>query len=255
MGQKTIQSLEKGLDLLFLFTEEKPLLTIEEISSSGGLPKSTCYRFLSTFKKKNLVDLDGTSGKYKLGVRLLKLASVIHHSMSIAQIALPYLQKLSAVSGETAQLVVLTQNEGVCVERVESTETLRVMPDRGATIHLHSGASGKVIMAFLPEEERSRIIQEKGLKRFTPNTITRPAALNRDLEEIRKRGYALSDQEIYMGVEAVVAPIFDHRGRVTASVCVAGPRERFTHKKVASLIPRVKEAARNISVHLGANLS
>ncbi len=254
MGQKTIQSLEKGLDLLFLFTEERPALSIEEISALSGLPKSTCYRFLNTFKKKNIFELNGTSGKYRLGVRLLKLESVIRNSMSVVQIALPYLQKLSKISGETAQLVVLNKSEGICVERVESTATLRVMPDQGTPIHLHSGASGKVIMAYLSPEERTRIIREKGLKKLTANTITDPAVLRKELDEIRRRGIGHSDQEIYQGVKAVAAPIFDFRGKVVASVCVAGPRERLTPKKVSLLIPAIKEAARSISVQLGGNI-
>jgi DNA-binding IclR family transcriptional regulator len=254
MGQKTIQSLEKGLDILFLFIEERPSLTVEEISSRSRLPKSTCYRFLNTLKKKNVIEFDGVSGKYKLGVRLLKLENAIHNSMRIVEISIPYLQELSDLSGETAQLVVLNKNEGVCVERVESTATLRVMPDKGTPIHLHSGASGKVIMAHLSPEEKDRIIKEKGLRRFTANTITNPDVLRKELDEIRKRGYAVSDQEIYQGVKAVAAPIFNSRGKITASICVAGPRERVTAKKVTLLVSQIKEAARNISNQLGANL-
>jgi DNA-binding IclR family transcriptional regulator len=218
MGQKTIQSLEKGLDILFLFIEEKPSLTVEEIALRSRLPKSTCYRFLNTLKRKNVIEFDGVSGKYKLGVRLLKLESAIYNSLSMVEISIPYLQQLSELSGETAQLVLLNKNEGICVERVESTATLRVMPDKGTPIHLHSGASGKVIMAYLSLEERDRIIKEKGLRKFTANTITHPDILRRELDEIRKRGYAISDQEIYQGVKAVAAPIFNSRGKITASI-------------------------------------
>jgi IclR family transcriptional regulator, KDG regulon repressor len=253
MGQKRIQSLEKGLDLLFLFTEEKPALSVEEISARSGLPKSTCYRFLNTFKQKNIMELNGTSGKYCLGVGLLKLESVVHSSLSIARIAIPYLQNLSDISGETAQLVVLHKNEGVCVERVESTAALRVMPDKGNTIYLHSGASGKVILAHLPPEERGRIIREKGLKRLTASTITDPTILQKELGQICRRGYAVSDQEIYQGVKAIAAPIFDFQGKIAASVGVAGPRERMTAKRASFLIPCIKEAANEISIRLGAN--
>jgi DNA-binding IclR family transcriptional regulator len=127
------------------------------------------------------------------------------------------------------------------------------MPDRGTTIYLHSGASGKVILAYLNPEERARTIQEKGLKRLTANTITDPSALKKELEEIRRRGYAVSDQEIYQGVKAIAAPIFDFQGKITASLGVAGPRERLTVKKVVSLTPILKEAARRISEQLGAD--
>ncbi len=254
MSQKTIQSLEKGLDILFLFIEEKPSLTVEEISRRSRFPKSTCYRFLNTLKKKNVIEFDGVTGKYKLGVRLLRLESAIYNSLSMAEISIPYLHQLSDFSGETAQLVVLNKSEGICVERVESAATLRVMPDKGTPIHLHSGASGKVIMAYLSSEERDRIIQEKGLRKFTPNTIINPDALRKELDEIRKRGYAMSDQEIYQGVKAIAAPIFNSRGKITASICVAGPRDRLTPKKVTILVSRIKEAARNISDQLGARL-
>jgi len=254
MGQKTIQSLEKGLNIIFLFIEEKPSLTVEEIAQRSGLPKSTCYRFLNTLKRKNVIEFEEASGKYKLGVRLLKLESAIYNSLSVAEISIPYLQQLSGISGETAQLVVLNKNEGICVERVESTATLRVMPDKGTPIHLHSGASGKVIMAYLSAEERDRIIKEKGLRKFTANTIINPDALRKELDEIRKHGYGISDQEIYQGVKAVAAPIFNARGKITASICVAGPRDRLTPKKVTNLVPRIKEAARKISDQLGARL-
>ena len=251
MGQKRIHSLEKGLDILFLFSEKKPLLSIHEISELSGLPKSTCYRFLGTLKQKNVIEQNGTSGKYRLGVRLLKLESVIRSSINIAQIAFPHLQRLSDFSGETAQLVILNKNEGICVERVESRATLRVMPDPGTLIYLHSGASGKVILAYLSEEEKVRVIQEKGLKKITPNTITDPAVLNKELDEIRRRGFAISDQEIYQGVKAVATPIFDFEGKVVASICVAGPRERMTAKKISLLIPALREAAQKITKELG----
>jgi len=84
MGQKTIQSLEKGLNIIFLFIEEKPSLTVEEIAQRSGLPKSTCYRFLNTLKRKNVIEFEEASGKYKLGVRLLKLESAIYNSLSVA---------------------------------------------------------------------------------------------------------------------------------------------------------------------------
>jgi IclR family KDG regulon transcriptional repressor len=254
MGQKTIQSLERGLDILFLFTEKKPALTITEIASLCCLPRSTCYRFMNTLKRKNLIELDGVSGRYRLGVRFLKLESAVQSSLNIAQISLPYLKKLSQFSGETAQLVVLNKNEGICVERVESTATLRVMPDKGTSISLHSGASGKVILAYFSQEERARIIQEKGLKKLTGNTITDPALLRKELDEIRKQGFAQSDQEIYQGVKAVAAPIFDFHGKVLASVCVAGPRDRLTAEKVFLLIPSIKRAARGISLQLGGKI-
>jgi DNA-binding IclR family transcriptional regulator len=251
MAQKSIQSLEKGIDILFLFTQGMPYLDVDQICAMAGIPKSTCYRFLSTFKRKGLVEVDSNYGKYKLGIRLLKLESSIMGSLDVARVALPYMQELSRISGETGQLVLLSKDEGVCVEKVESPDVLRVMPDKGTVIGLHSGASGKVIMAYLTDGERDRIIAEKGLKQYTPNTLTDPESLKAHLADIRRIGYATSDQEMYPGVKAVAAPIFDYNGRAIASVCVAGPRERFSEEKVTWLSEHVIRAARNITGNLG----
>jgi len=247
MAQKTIQSLAKGIDILFSFTEETPLLTIEEISRNVSIPKSTCYRFLNTLKLKGMIDFDSSSGKYRIGARVLKLESIAYRSLDVARVALPFLKKLCDVSEETCQLIILSNEEGICVEKVDSPHALRVMPDKGMAIGLHSGASGKVIMAHLNREEQDRIIKRKGLARFTDRTITDPVLLRQRLQEIKKRSYAISEGEIYVGVKALATPIFDHRQRVIGSVCVAGPKERLNQEKINTLIAPVMDAAKGIS--------
>ena len=139
-------------------------------------------------------------------------------------------------------MVILTNDEGVCIEKVDSPHTLRVMPDKGMAIGLHSGASGKAIMAHLSLEEQTRIIKQKGLPQVTPKTITNPTILKHRLREIKKQGYAISEGEIYMGVKAVAAPVFDHRGKVIASICVAGPIERLTQEKTKVLTTHVLDS-------------
>lgn len=252
MTQKIIKSLEKGLDTLFLFTEKKPLLTAEEISEISGFPKSTVYRLLNTLKKKGLVEVDSVTGHNKLGVKLLRLHSIILNSLDIAGRSLPYMQKLAEISGETSQLMLLSRNRAICVEKAESTQALRVMPDKGALIGLHSGASGKAIMAFLTEGEQDRVIKEEGLKPYTRNTITDPVVLKERLKVVREQGYAISSGEITMGTNAIAAPIFDFSGRVTGSVSLAGPRERFDRERVMSVLPHLIDATRKISNKLGA---
>jgi len=252
MTQKTIKSLEKGLDILFLFTEKKPLLTAEEISEISGFPKSTAYRLLNTLKRKGLVEVDSVTGQHKLGVKLLRLHSIILNLLDIAVKSLPYMKKLAEISGETSQLVLLSRNKAICIEKVESAQALRVMPDKGSLIGLHSGASGKAVMAFLNAEEQDRVIKEEGLKAYTRNTITDPVLLKEKLKVVREQGYAFSSGEITLGTNAIAAPIFDFSGRVTASVSLAGPRERFDQQKIVSALPHLIDAAHEISQKLGA---
>ena len=254
MAQKTIQSLAKGIDILLSFTEDTPLMTIDEISCQVGMPKSTCYRFLNTLKIKKMVDFDSSSRKYRIGARVLKLESIAHRSLDIARIAFPFLKKLCAISGETSQLIILNNDEGVCVEKVDSPHTLRVMPNKGMTIGLHTGASGKAIMAYLSREEQDRIIKQKGLPGVTPKTITDPVLLRQRLREVKRLGYAVSEGEIYGGTKAIAASVFDHRRRVIGSIGVAGPIERLTQEKTKALITHVLASAREISNILQGNV-
>jgi DNA-binding IclR family transcriptional regulator len=107
----------------------------------------------------------------------------------------------------------------------------------------------------LSREEQDRIIKEKGLARFTPKTITDPVLLRQRLREIKKLGYAISEGEIYTGVKAVAAPIFDHRQRVIGSICVAGPIERLIQEKTKALVVHILDAAKGISKVLQGNVN
>jgi IclR family transcriptional regulator, KDG regulon repressor len=249
--KKITRSLERGLDILFAFSHDTPSLNIDEISTRTGIPRSTCYRLVHTLKKKELLDFVHDSGRYKLGIGLMKLDSIVQGSLDIITIAKPHLQKLATISGETVQLVLRNHNVAVCIDRVESSETLRVRPDKGTIIGLHSGASGKAIMAFLSREEREQIIRETGLKPYGPNTVTEVDKLETNLAQIKKNGYAVSEQEISVGVKALAAPIFDSEGMVVASVCVAGPIERLHQEKLSTLTSSVLETARAVSRQLG----
>lgn len=252
MAQNLTRSLERGLDILFAFCQERHLLTINEIAGITGIPKSTCYRLIKTLKNKNLIDFDRDGSRYRLGSGLLQLYSIISDSIDVSFIARPFMKHLLEITGETVQLFLHNRNNvAVCIDKMESPETLRVRPDKGTIINLTSGASGKAILAFLPPEVQDQIITEKGLKKYSPHTITDPEKLKKNLAQVRRLGYAESDQELFLGVMAVAAPIFDQESKVTASICVAGPRERLRKKKTTALATFVLEAAKSISRRMG----
>jgi len=253
MPQSTTQSLERAIQILFAFSHDRPLLTIDQISAVTGIPKSSCYRLIKTLRQHDLIQLDRSLKGCRLGLGLLTLHSIILDSLDISRIALPYLEKLSQHSGETAQLVLRNNDVGVCIEKVESSKALVVRPDKGTVVLLHTGASGKVILAYLDPHEQERVIREKGLPPKGPGTITDPDVLRANLKQIRRQGYAISDQEIYSGVKAVAAPIFGTDGKVAASVCIAGPKERFDEQEIGSLVDLIKAAARAITAKLGGH--
>ena len=247
MAQRPIKSVAKGIDLLFLFSGDRPRWTVGELAAATRLPLSTTYRYLVTFRRHGLIEEDGREGAYRLSPRLLQLAEAVATELDLARRARPLMERLAQRTRETVQLVVRSGDFGTCVERAESPETLRVRPERGRSVPLHAGASMKVILAFLPAGEQNRLLA-RPLERFTEHTVTNPRALRRELRAIRGAGYAVSFQEIYPGVRAVAAPILDARGMPTASLAIAGPGDRFTERRARALAPDLMRGARALGV-------
>ncbi len=238
-----VRSLERGIDILFLFSNEQPSLSVEEIAHSIGVPRGTAYRFVMTLRKKGLVERDSRSGYYRLGLKLLELQSTIQHRMDLEALSTPFLEELAKISGETVQLTVISSDRGICIYVEESQSTLRVAPERGRILPLHAGASVQAILAFLTQEERSRICSGP-LEQFTPHTITDHEKLEKRLERIREQGYAITSEEVFIGGLGIAAPIFNRDHRVIASVSVSGPIQRMTGKKkfLAQEVVRVADS-------------
>lgn len=245
-----IGSLERGVDLLFLFVEASTL-GVRDIAERLDVPVSTAYRFVRTLRDKGLLEQDPATRKYQLGLRLLALETPILRQLDVRRVALPHMEALAQYCHETVQLTLRRGFQGVCIEIVESPEPLRVAPSRGQSVPLHSGALAKAILAFLPRPEIDRYLTSGPLQRFTSHTITDPTRLGEELARIRKRGYAVSTQEVYVGAGGVAAPVFDSTRRAVASLGVSGPLHRLTGAKIAEIAPEVLRHAEKLSAELG----
>ncbi len=248
--RNAIGSLQKGVDLLFLFVGS-PTLGVREIAERLDVPVSTAYRFVRTFRHKGLLEQDPVTRKYQLGLRLLALEAPILRPLDVRRIALPHMETVAQHSQETVQLTLRRGFHGVIIEVLESPEPLRVAPARGQSVPLHSGALAKAILAFLPKPEIDRYLASGPLQHFTPNTITDPTHLGRELARIRKRGYASSRQEVVLGAGGVAAPIFDSTGQAIASIGVSAPLHRLTAAKITDIFPEVLRHAEKMSAELG----
>jgi DNA-binding IclR family transcriptional regulator len=254
MATKTLQSLERGIDLLFLFSAEKPILSLDDISRALELPESTAYRLAVTLCKKSVLTRSASGKGYELHASLLRLLGVVHSRIDIASIALPSLEALARESGETSQLCLLQGNEVVCAEAVCSTNTIRFMPEKGRAVPLHTSALGRAVLAFLPETFLARYIRRPGLHAMTPYTVTDPRKVRGILAQIRAQGWAVSFQQNLLGARGVAVPVFDHQDKVVASVGISGPHPRFSDQRARSLVPSVVRQGRSISKALGASL-
>jgi len=229
------QSLAHGLDILLLYDTSYPALTVSEISKRLKYSQSKTYRLVRTLVKYGFLQENNGTAQYSLGINALRLGLLAQQRFNISEIARPFMKELSLVTRETVLLTAVNGTKGIVLGRVESEEPIRYsLFQPGAIIPLHAGASSKILMANLPEEEWDRIIAKEGLNRYTSNTITSADQLKIHLRQIRRRGYAFSDQEVDRDVRAVAAPILNGRGQLVAGLSVAGPTYRINKKKINS---------------------
>jgi len=248
----TVKSLEKGIDMLMLFSEGQPGFSLPRIATALGIPESTAYRLLVTLQKKHLIVRDPITRKYGLGASLLRLQTAVWVHLDIVRLAFPHLEEIAERSGETCQLYVLQGNRVVLAGEVTSRNAIRYMREEGTSEPLHASASGRAILAFLPEEYLARYLQQNGLRPITPYTITDPQKLRELLAQSRSQGFAISFQQVLVGIRAVAAPVFDHRVEPIGSLVVGGPDPRFSDEKAHELGPLLREHAAKLSAALGS---
>ncbi len=241
--------LEKGLELLSLFTKHPSPIGISKLSTLTNLSTSTIYRYLATLKAQGYIKADTKPGYYRLGLKILELASAIKRESNIS-LALPVMETLASQTGESVLLCGRQGERGVCLEKIEGKHNLRVSYMYGVPFHLHAGATGKVLLAYLNDEETEQVIRKVGLPAFTENTITDPEQLKADLKEIKRAGFAVSTSEMHEGVVAIAAPILNRRERLEADLSIGIPIHRFAQCDSANLIELVVSSAKEISEKL-----
>jgi DNA-binding IclR family transcriptional regulator len=251
MEKKIIQSIDRALQVLELFSLEKPEWGVTEISKALNIYKSNVHNILSTLAERGYFKKDPKTDKYKLGIKFFELGSVVIKNMDLRKIAHPYIEKLSKEFNETVHLGVLDKGRVVSIEREESDKGLCSHIEIGRRAPLHCTAVGKAIMSYLSENEINLIIKEKGLEKYTENTITNKEELEKEFLKIRKQGYAVDNMEHEVGIRCIAAPIYDYTGKAIASMSISGPSVRITADKDEEYAKMLVETCRVISKELG----
>jgi DNA-binding IclR family transcriptional regulator len=248
----SLQVLDRAFAILELFGDERPELTTTEIARESGLPVATVHRIVGALRRRGYVVRDDGTKRFRLGPAALDLGERARAVLDLRRAALPVLRRLARETDETALLCVVTEERdgSVCLERVESSQPLRLSVEPGRRLPLHAGASQKALLAFLPTEEIERVLG-RPLERLCRATITDPEALRGDLAEVRKRGWAISFEETNVGVWGVAVPLLDGRGGVVASVGLAGPSARLSRAEVRDQVRRLRAGAAEIAALLG----
>ena len=195
-----VQSLERALNILELLGgRSQNELGITEIAAEVGLAKGTVHRLLSTLTRRGYARQNPLARKYGLGLKAITLASSTRESLG--PLARPFLQELMEVSQESSNLARLDENAVVYIEQVSAPRMVRMFAEPGNRVLPHATGTGKVLLAYQPEEVVDSIIRQTGLPRFTPDTITNVGQLKGELETIREQGYAVDSEEMEEGVK------------------------------------------------------
>lgn len=248
----SVKTIDRLVRIIDSFSSSRPAWTLTDLSEHLGLPKSTLHRFLGSLDAHGILRQDEESKQWHLGYRLFVWGNLAEQSTALRDIARPVMRDLVADTGETALLTVFHAHEVVCVEKVESSHSVRLALDVGTRRPPHAGASSKVLMAYLPDGEIACILRDQGLPKLCVNTITDEAALEAELTRIREQGYAQSIEETDLGAWGVATPIRDWDDQVVAAIGVAGPSSRFGEELAQQYVSCCEEAARRISSALFA---
>ena len=248
-----IKVLNKTFSILEVLLQQGSAMNMTEISKKLGLYPSTTHRILDTLKHWGYVEQEPNNQEYQLGLKVLELGMAKLQQIDLVREATPYLKELVNQCNETTHLGVLEGGDILYLAKVESSQTIRMCSYVGKRAPLHCTALGKVLLAFLPEEERNKILEQKGLPRLTENTITDRNKLEKELSKIQKQGFALDQEENEKDVQCIAAPIRNYRGRVIAAVSISGPAFRIDEKVQNNLKVALIETSKEVSKRLGYN--
>jgi DNA-binding IclR family transcriptional regulator len=246
-----VQGIERIIKILDSFSLDEPELTLKELTNKTGLPKPTVYRIAEALNKVNILSKDDNVSKYRIGVKLFELGSLYLETLELRKLAFPEIEKLSKYTEESIHMGVLDGNEVTSIEGLGSTHNLQAKLWIGKRSPIYCTSIGKAILAFLPEKEQEEILTTIEFKRYTKNTITDKKNLKKELESIRRQGFALDNEEHDEGIMCVGAPIFNNKGEVVASISISGPKIRMKEQKLEKYKKLLMDSVKRISDKLG----
>ena len=246
-----VQSAERIFQVMEMLADNGEM-GLMELSAALGLHKSTVHRLLMSLIYMGYAKQDEGTQKYMLSYKVVNMAGKILNRMDILQIAKPYMERLSDLSGEAVHLVQREGNNILYIYKIEAkVGTIRMVSHVGMVHPMYCSGVGKAIMATLPEEEVKQIWNESIIEKKTERTITDYTQMQDVLEEVKKNGYALDDEENEKGVRCIAACLYGHQKEVKYAFSISGPTSRMTRERVKELAVDVRKVQEELSRELG----
>jgi IclR family transcriptional regulator, KDG regulon repressor len=243
------KTIAKAIGLIETLANTAPPHGVSDLARTLRLNKATVHRLLNGLVKLGYVKQNEQSAAYELTLKLWEIGTHVLAQRDVSRIAVGILRKLAEDTGETVHLAIIDGAEVVYIDKADGAHPLRIFTPIGGRVPLYCGSTGKTILAFQPAPFIDNIC--RNLTAFTPRTITSKARLLRELEGVRRQGYALNVGEWRIDISGIAAPIRDRTGEVVASVGVSGPSNRLPIAALRAISPSVIEAASQISTELG----
>jgi len=243
-----INVLARSFRVLEVFRYKNCPLSFSELVQETGLNRSAVQRILHTLKTLHYLDQTPETKKYFLSLRMLRLSQAALAHDVIKELAVPFLEKLNKYTAETVNLMIPEGNEIVYIERFPSFHAVSVDLKVGSRLPIYCTAAGRVFLAYMPQNEAHERLLQSEREKMTTHTITELDAIKGKLDEIRTQGYALNNQEAFIGDISIAAPIFNELGMPVAAVNVAVLYPRWEIETARTqLVPKVLKTAKEIT--------
>lgn len=244
-------SLVRGLDILKMFSEDSPTLSLVEISKRLGVSRTVPYRVLYTLQTLGYLHQDENTKRYSLTPKVLELGFAYMSSLNFPEIAQPYLEKLRDETGASCHLSILDGHEVVYVGSAPVRGVSAINVNIGLRLPAHATANGKLLLAFQPEERLNQLFYSSQLKPYTERTQTDLVDLRQQLESIRNNGYAVTKGEFHYGIQSVATPVFGRDGHIMAAVNAVATESTFQNDIEKVALPKAREIAETLSGFMG----
>jgi DNA-binding IclR family transcriptional regulator len=251
-GVYQLQSLDRAIAVLDLLASSSRALSLTEICERMDLHKTTGHRSLMVLERNALVERS-RDNRYRLGMKLHDLGGRAVRQLDLCSAVGPHVRRLSSETGETVHVSILNKTSIVYLEKMELDHRVCFSTKAGNSNPVYCTSMGKAMLAFQPLEVVSRLLNKIHFVRYTPYTLCSRESLLEDLERVRRRGYAIDDQEIELGVRCIGVPVFDSGHRAIAAVSVSGPVARITTERIATVAEQLLRCCRDISGSLGSS--
>ena len=246
-----VQSVDRALLIIETLAEDDEGYRLCDLAIRTGLSTSTVHRLLATLEKRRFVQFDRYASKWHVGAQSFAVGATFARRRNFTAQAMPYLRKLRDQTRETANLAAVDDGSIIVLTRMESREIMRSLTKVGGRVAMVASGAGKAVLATYSDEDVSAIIRRQGMPRLTEKSIVRPSELFRELQAIRRQGYAVDDEEARMGLRCVAAVVYSDCSEPLAAISVSGMTSRVTDDRLPALGRTVREVAAELTVALG----